>query len=113
MNDLSPAQCILLWQAVEDYSGLWECPWELRAINPSASDEDLRMEAAKIVAELLSMELVELYYCQEPYGEMSKIPDTKAAELLGNDDIWAVPAPEALSVRFSATNEGTSLVVLP
>lgn len=47
--------CPHLWQGVEDYSGLWERPWELRAIRPSASDEDLRIEAAKIVADLLSM----------------------------------------------------------
>ncbi|WP_369744488.1 hypothetical protein [Paenarthrobacter sp. AMU7] len=108
MNDLSPAQRVLLWQAVEDYSGLWECPWELRAIRPSASDEDLKIEAAKIVAHLLSMELVGLYYCQEPYGEMSKIPDDMAFELLGTDDVWTVPAPGAVSVRFSATKEASS-----
>lgn len=56
-------------------------------ISPLASDEDLRIEAAKIVADLLSIELVELYYSQEPYGEMSRIFVDEAFELLGTDDV--------------------------
>lgn len=67
------------------------------------------MEAAKAASELLSMGLVELYYCQEPYGAMRLIPDAKAAELLGTSDVWRVPLPGGISVRFSATEEAAAI----
>ncbi|MFK0005178.1 hypothetical protein [Paenarthrobacter sp. NPDC090522] len=107
--DLSASQRILLWQAVEDYGGLWESPWELRALYPSASEESLVEVAKKVVSELLTMGLVELYYCQEPYGEMTLLSDAEASELLSTCDIWKVPPPGAISVRFSATEEATSV----
>ncbi len=67
------------------------------------------MEATKVVSELLTMGLVQLYYCQEPYGEMKLIPDAKAFELLGTGDVWKVPAAGAISVRFSATDEAAAV----
>ncbi|QSZ47919.1 hypothetical protein [Arthrobacter sp. D5-1] len=110
MNEpLTPSQRILLWQAIEDYSGLWECPWELRAIKPSADEESLKAEAAQIIAGLISEGLVELYYCQEPYGEMTKIPESKAFDLLSADEVWSQPVKDAISVRFTATEEGSAL----
>lgn len=107
--DLSASQRILLWQAVEDYGGLWESPWELRTLYPSASEESLVLEATKVVSELLAMGLVEFYYCQEPYGEMRLIPDAKGFELLSTSDVWKVPPPGAVSVRFSATEEAAAV----
>ncbi|MBN9130560.1 MAG: hypothetical protein J0I04_13060 [Paenarthrobacter ureafaciens] len=54
--DLSASQHILLWQAVEDYGGLWESPWELSALYPFASEESLVLEAANVISELLTMD---------------------------------------------------------
>ncbi|BCW57665.1 MULTISPECIES: hypothetical protein [Micrococcaceae] len=107
--DLSASQRILLWQAVEDYGGLWESPWELRALYPSASEESLVLEATNVVSELLAMGLVRLYSSQEPYGEMRLLPDAKAFELLSTSDVWKVPPPRAVSVRFSATEEAAAV----
>ena len=107
--DLSASQHIPLWQAVEDYGGLWESPWELRALYPSASEESLVLEAANVISELLTMGLVQLYYCQEPYGAMRLIPEAKAFELLNTSVVWKVPPSEAISVRFSATEEAAAV----
>ncbi|MCP2048984.1 UNVERIFIED_ORG: hypothetical protein J3D58_003056 [Paenarthrobacter nicotinovorans] len=107
--DLSASQRILLWEAVEDYGGLWESPWKHRALYPSASEDYLVQEATKVVSELVTMGFVELCYCREPYGKMRLLPDDKAFELLSTRDVWKVPSPGAISVRFSATEEATAV----
>lgn len=69
MHDIKP----ILGLAIEDYSGLWEVVWQLRALDPKAASEALIARAKVSLMELLARDLVTLYRCQEPYGDMAEI----------------------------------------
>lgn len=99
----------LLWAAIEDYSGLWEAVWELRSVHPEMSTKSLEATARGILEELLREGNIDLYWCQEPYGDMTLVPESEAAGLLAADEAFADPAEDALSVRFSATPSGEAL----
>lgn len=98
----------ILWAAIEDYNGLWEIPWELNSIDekyPSA----LPLNIAKI---LLKEELINLYYCQEPYGEMTLISSLEVQKVLLDIKYWEAPLEDSISIRFSATEKGEKLYSL-
>jgi hypothetical protein len=96
----------LLWAAVEDYAGLWTAPWELRALHPEQSSQDLVARARPILGRFLEGGLIHLYSCQEPDGEPILIDDLKAAELLEAEESWDEPSDDWLVTLFSATPEG-------
>lgn len=96
----------ILWLAVEDYSGLWEAVWQLRAHHSEVGDDDLLRRARVALAILVERRLVELYRCQEPYGELSLIDGAEAPQVLADDRSWIEPGPKDVSIRFSATPVG-------
>jgi hypothetical protein len=102
MNDTKT----LLWAAVEDYAGLWEAVWELRSVHPEASAEWLESTAQEILTKLLLEDHIELFWCEEPYGDMAPIPEAQARQILQSPTAWDEPTENAVSVRFSATPEG-------
>ncbi|HEX5495988.1 MAG TPA: hypothetical protein VFX70_15575 [Mycobacteriales bacterium] len=96
----------ILWLAIEDFAGLWEVVWQLRSITPEAQEPELRESARRIVSDLLRRGWVNLYECQEPYGEMRKVPSADAAGLLARETYWSEPAADAVSIRVGATTSG-------
>jgi hypothetical protein len=95
-----------LWQAIEDYSGLWELLWELKTQRPEVDDRQLRSEASAAVADLVLRGLIDLYRCQEPYGQLSKIATEEITTVLAEDAVWAEPEKGGISVRMGATQAG-------
>lgn len=100
----------LLWLAAEDYAGLWEAVWQLHTLHPDGEVSELRDRAEQIIRGLLDAGLVELYWCQEPYGDMSAIPADGAAAVLATPGVWEEPDAGATSVRVSATPAGEAAV---
>lgn len=95
-----------LWLAMEDYSGLWEVVWEFQGLDPSSGDIVNRRAACDVISALLSHGLIELYRCEEPYGELMKIPALETAAALKDKSVWHEPARDAISIRIGATPEG-------
>jgi hypothetical protein len=100
--DLLP---IVLWLAIEDYSGLWEVLWELNTRFPKESITN-RDRARETVRELLRRRLVDLYWSEEPYGDPIRIPFQEAEAVLDDERNWEEPVPKDRSVRIGATETG-------
>lgn len=103
---LSGASRATLWLAIEDYSGLWEVVWELKTLRADADEAELQREAAQVVSSLLAHGLIQLYRCEEPYGEMVQIPTSEASTVLTDLAAWWEPAKNGISVRVGATAAG-------
>jgi len=96
----------LLWAAIEDYVGLWEAVWELRALHPDAIPNELTDRAKTILRDFLRDGLIHLYRVVEPDGEPEIIEDVEASGLLASPDSWEEPGPDWVTIRFSATAGG-------
>lgn len=96
----------VLWNAIEDDSGLWEARWE---INTHAPDwpVDLRDRRARdAVRELLRRGWIEMFRQVEPYGARRPLDATEAERTLDDESAWE-PAPFGQeAVRISATPAG-------
>jgi len=97
---------VILWLAVEEYAELWEVVWQLRSLRPRDSEADLGQVATTVVAGLLQRGWVNLYRCEEPYGELFEIPRDEAEGLLADEASWCEPAAEKVSIRIGATASG-------
>ncbi|MBN1981662.1 MAG: hypothetical protein JW795_09030 [Chitinivibrionales bacterium] len=91
----------ILWASIEDYAGLWELLWEFNNDSAEITEHEIR----QATVELLLKQFLELYFCKEPYGEMTKI-DSGWKDLLLNDKYWKIPENNAVSIRVSATEIG-------
>lgn len=96
----------ILWLAIEDFAGLWEVVWQLRSIRPETPEPGLRESAVEIVTDFLRRGWIDLYKCQEPYGELRKIPSGDAASLLAQEASWNEPSADSISIRVGATPSG-------
>ena len=95
----------IIWAAIEDYIGVWEIPWELSSLSDSDS-EKLRI-SKKIVELLLKRNLVKLYSCKEPYGEMIELSNfDEEMKILNDDKIWNTPKENDIGIRIGATQIG-------
>lgn len=97
---------IALWQAIEDYAGLWELFWELNTVDPEGDEAAHFTSATQAVRSLVEDGLIELFYCQEPYGEMTRVPSGERQRVIEEQGYWQEPAKDARSVRMSATEAG-------
>lgn len=79
--------------------------WQLRSLRPQDSEVDLSQAAVTVVAGL-QRGRVDLYRCEEPYGELFKIPRDEAEDLLANEASWCEPAANGFSIRIGATASG-------
>ncbi len=95
---------IILWQGIEDNSGLWEILWEIHTKFPNSKESDCLSMAREAVKELLQDEKITLYLCQEPYGELTEISDWE--EIVENVDSWKAPEKDQKSIRFGTTEKG-------
>jgi hypothetical protein len=98
-NELLP---VVLWLAIEDYSGLWEVVWELNTRLPRRTNSNVET-ARQVVRELLRRGWIDLYWSQEPYGDPIRIPAEEAEEVLNNDRNWQAPSAGMRSVRIGAS----------
>ena len=97
----------LLWSSIEDYCGLWELVWEFNTLHPNNSFHKNWGIAYRGVLYSLSKEFIELFYCQEPYGNMTRINGINSyVDFLQDPKIWEPPLSRARSVRISATKAG-------
>ena len=103
MNDDERA---ILWLAIEDFSGMWEVVWQLRALRPQDSDVELNERAKNVLSRLLQRGWVDLYHCEEPYGKLSRIPSGETESILGDASAWEEPQAGEISKRIGATAEG-------
>ncbi|GAB3762644.1 hypothetical protein [Microlunatus parietis] len=103
----------ILWLAVEDYSGLWEAVWELRANHADMDSEVLLGRAKDELIRLVGHDLIQLYRCLEPYGDMTDVEKQEAVDLLRMDANWNEPEPGSVSIRFGATPAGRAAAGVP
>jgi len=97
----------VLWASIEDYCGLWEVVWEINTLHPNLSSKASQHVALQCILQLISKDLVKLFYCQEPYGEMMEITDKSSyPRLLQDSKSWNPPMADSRSVRVSATDSG-------
>jgi len=103
MNDDERA---ILWLAIEDFSGMWEVAWQFRSRRPRDTDVELNERAKDVLSRLLLRGWVDLYYCEEPYGKLSRIPSGETDSILGDASAWDEPRAGEVSKRIGATPEG-------
>jgi len=103
---ISEDERVLLWAAVEDVTGMWEAEWELRSRRPEWSNDRLRRCAHVSLKELLRLGYIELFTCQEPYGQLTALDATDSTRAIHDLQWWEPPAFEGISVRFAATPAG-------
>jgi hypothetical protein len=96
---------IVLWLAIEDYSGLWEIVWELNTRSPEDRASNGR-RARETVRELLQRGFLDLYWTDEPYGDPVRIPAPEIDAVLDTDEYWDAPTAGVRSVRIGATEAG-------
>ena len=101
--DQSKVERVALLQAIEDYSGLWEILWELNGLDPDGQEKAHIGQATVAIKRLARDGYVEVFYCQEPYGEMVRVEDEELTNALGDIRMWRGPEPDARSVLISAT----------
>jgi hypothetical protein len=98
---------VLLWAAIEDYAGLWESVWELRAIRPGESYQALLGRARRTLQGLLEDRLIELYRSRGIDDAMTLIPIEEASNLLSDEGSWREPEHlDSVTLHFSATSAG-------
>ena len=102
---------VILWATIEDYLALWEVPWELKNIHGNSNESKLKILALKIIKFFLQNELIELYCCVEPFGEISKIDGdiNFYYNLLNQDKYWNIPDNGDKTIRIGATEKGEKL----
>ncbi|MFW9928262.1 MAG: hypothetical protein ACFFD1_02615 [Candidatus Thorarchaeota archaeon] len=101
---------LVLWAAIEDYCGLWEIPWELKNLQNSFNESQLKILSLEIIKFLISGGFIELFYCKEPYGDITKISDTNLyCNLLNQSKYWDIPNSGDKSIRINATQKGEKL----
>jgi hypothetical protein len=97
----------LLWAAIEDYAGLGEAIWELRAIHRGESYQALLGRARRTLQKLLEDGLIELYRTRGIYEAMTLIPIEEARNLLSDDESWREPEQlDSVTFHFCATPAG-------
>jgi hypothetical protein len=109
MIDKQKAQRVILWAAIEDYAGLWELVWELNTAFPDADESEKLATCQQVTRELISDGHVELFRCEEPDGNLTKLPTDEALTLLSALSSWKTPDDDATSLRVSATTSGEKL----
>lgn len=103
---IDPDPEAVLWLAVEDYAGLWEVTWELRALHSHLPEKELLEKSRLTIVTFLTLDWVQLYRCQEPYGDLTVVPAREAETVTRLDASWEMPQPEGISIRIGATPTG-------
>jgi hypothetical protein len=100
---------VILWACIEDYAGLWELLWEVNSAFPEITEDERREQCSGLLLQMLERDLVNIYQCQEPYGELIPLKISEAREVLVNRVNWKAPELNAISIRVGATLLGNEV----
>lgn len=96
----------ILWAGIEDYSGLWEIYWEFNSTYPDLSEDQKSKAIQKRIADLIEHNYLALYWCKEPYGELTNLSNAEVRNLLLTPLSFKTPDKEAYSLRLKTTSQG-------
>lgn len=101
----------VLWAAMEDYHGIWEYPGEVYGAmgGRGAVPNSINRLSQAILTTYIVDGFVELYWCTEPYGELSRMNSDDALDAATNPVWWAVPNDGAQGVRVGSTSLGADV----
>lgn len=98
----------LLWSGIEDFTGLWDAAYAVRAIEGLSSLDLARDRARSVLEVLLAENLIDVYQFRGlPRNDAAPVALEQVAELLSNDTLWAAPHDENdISVWYDTTEAG-------
>lgn len=96
----------LLWLGIEDYGGLWEAIWQLKSLDPTKPEPEIRIAAERILRQLAARGDVMLFRARGEDQKLTPIPSGEVAAVLARDGNWIAPTLDATSVRFGTTPFG-------
>lgn len=105
---MNSAERRVLWASIEDYAGLWELVWELKADHPLLSEAERRIIAERIVRELLARDCLLVYERRMP-GSEKLVPKELWDTVLRKEENWSEPTGTSIEVLVAATAEGEQL----
>jgi len=97
---------VVLWATIEDYVGLWELLWEVNTQFSDIPEEQRKQALLEVLQQLLNKDLINLYSCKEPYGEVSILDKSIAYAALTEEKNWQAPDLTDISIRAGATEKG-------
>ena len=105
MKSRDRVQQIILWAAIEDFTGLWGILWELNTVFPGKKEENLEL-AKKRIEDYLKTEVVTLYSNIYTFNDYREIELDKSVELIGISENWKAPFIGEKYYCLSATEKG-------
>lgn len=96
----------VLEASIEDYPALYELAWELNTIHPMLELESSTRRAMWVTGMLLQSELVEAYWCEEPYGDIWPADTGQIGEDMLDRRFWVPVQSGKIGIRIGATTRG-------
>ena len=96
----------ILWSGIEDYTGLWEIYWELNSAYAGLSETEKRQILCKLLISFVDQNWVTLFWCKEPYGELTTIENSVVKDILSNPLVFNEPDSENFAIRFKTSQLG-------
>jgi hypothetical protein len=103
---LSDLQKRMLISGIEDYTGLWEVCWEVKALNEELSDSAVVSLAQEVVKKLLQQRRIELFWCNWPSFDVIPIGQAQREDILSNKTYWQASLENTQSVCYGTTDDG-------
>lgn len=92
--------------AVEDYYGLWEVVWRVRALEPEFGDDDVLALARADVLELMERGYVELYGQEELGAQIVPLAPEESERHLQEPNDWQTPQEGRKLLYVGASEKG-------
>lgn len=96
----------VLEASIEDYPALYELAWELNTIHPMLGLESSTRRAMWVTGMLMRSELVEAYWCKEPYGDIWPADTDQISEDILDRRFWVPISRGKIGIRIGATIRG-------
>lgn len=96
----------VLEASIEDYPALYELAWELNTIHPMLGLESSMRRAMWVTGMLLRSELVEAYWCEEPYGDIWPADMGQIGDDMLDRRFWVPVQSGKIGIRIGATTRG-------
>lgn len=98
----------LLWDAADDWYGLWEALWQVKTESPELPEPNA-LEAARAAVKALLLDGL-IYLCwfdQDANSEIGVMSSEEALKVVSRDESWEPVASFATGqIRYSATDKG-------
>lgn len=102
---LTRAEAVVLTQANEDWSQLFEIVWALRTLTPGVSDSALLHEAKSALKSLLHKGLIQMAYANPSLRTERVLDREQALRLIDKADSWK-PTEDEEFLSFIPTKAG-------